>query len=240
MARNPYFGNVRGPNDFDDPPLVFFDDFITGGATVTGTSAGGKFSDVANRAEWLVTDDAAATIVISDDEIGGVLSVTTGSSGNDFCSLQLNGEAFKIQVGKQCEFQCKMKLDDSDDTRWFIGLATTDTTGTSVGPILDGTTESIGFRQNTDTGQDVYYVCEDNSTETTADTAVDVADDTYNTFYWYYDGRSTIRFYIDGVKVGESTTNIPYDDAVTPTIEVHSPTASSKMEVDYILVRQER
>ena len=187
-----------------------------------------------------MTDDADATVVIADDEPGGVLTITTNSNANDFASCQLNGEAFKVAAGKDIIFEIRVKFADTDDTRWFVGLATTDVTGTTIGPVLDGVTESIGFRQNTDTGVDIYYLCEDASTETTADTGVDVSDDTFVTLGFHVISNERVKFYVNGAEKANVTTNIPDTDAVTLTMEVHSPTASSTMEVDYIYCAQTR
>jgi len=40
--------------------------------------------------------------------------------------------------------------------------------------------------------------------------------------------------------VAEFTTNIPDGDGITPTMEIHSPTVSSFVEVDYFLCMQVR
>lgn len=219
------------------PDVEYFDDFFA--AYQTGDNVG-KFSRTANQGEWLMTDDADATAIIKDDEPGGVLELKTNSNANDFCSCQHNGEAWKVADGKDIYFEIRMKVSDSDDTQWFVGLATTDVTGATLGPILDGTTESIGFRQDADTGQDIDYVCEDASTETTADTGIDVADDTFVTLAFHVIGNKRVKFFVNGSEKASVTTNIPDGDAVTLTMEVHSPTASSTLEVDYIYCVQKR
>lgn len=228
------------------PPFVeFFDDFVVGGycpdaALSSESDPAAKFSEVADRGEWLVTRDAAPTLVIKDDEPGGVLRITTGGNANDFVSCQLNGEAFKVAAEKDIYFEARVKLADADDTQWFIGLATTDVTGSTLGPILDGTTESIGFRQNADTGVDIDCLTEDASTETETDSGVDVADDTFVILGFHVISDTDVKFFVNGSEVARHTSNIPDGDAVTLTMEVHSPTASSTLEVDYIWCRQER
>ncbi len=216
-------------------PVVYFDDFLSG-----QLEPGHKFSSTTNLGDWLETSDVTPTIVIADNEPGGLVVVTTGSNGNDFASCQLNGEAFKVRADKDLYFQCRVKFDDANDTRWFVGLATTDITGTTIGPILDGVVESIGFRQNTDTGTDIYALTENTSTETTDDTGVDVADDKYLVLAFLVTSNTKVEFFVNGKLVVTHTTNIPSGDAVTPTFEVHSPTASSTIEFDYILCVQER
>lgn len=224
----------------------FFDDFMVAGycpdaALANESDPAAKFSEVADRGEWLVTRDAAPTIVVADDEPGGVLVITTGANAGDFVSCQLNGEAFKVAANKDIIFEARVKFDDADDTRWFIGLATTDVTGSTLGPILDGTTERIGFQQNaSDRAVDIVAVTEDNSTETTSDTGVDLEDDTFVTLTFHVKGNQRVDYYVNGNLKASHTTNIPDGDAVTLTMEVHSPTASSTLEVDYIYAAQKR
>lgn len=240
-----FLGRAVLPGDSVAPDIEFFDDFVStsycpDAALTNESDPAAKFSEVADRGDWLVTRDAAPTIVVADDEPGGLLLITTGSSANDFVSCQLNGESFKVAADKDIYFEIRMKLDDANDTQWFVGLATTDTTGSTNGPILDGTTESIGFRQATDTGVDIYYICEDAATETTADTGEDVADNTYVTLAFHVISNTRVKFFVNGNEKASVATNIPTGDAVTLTMEVHSPTASSTLEVDYIYCCQKR
>ena len=221
-------------------PVVFFDDFLTAGYTVNDAAdAQAKFSETANASAWLLTvidggTDNGESIVISDDEPGGVLAITTNDADNDACELQLNGEAFKVQSGKDLIFEARFKLNDVDTADWFLGLATTDTT------VLAGTTESLGFRCPDGTG-DIDYVCEDNSTETTGDTGIDLADDTFVTVRLEVRSNERVKFFVNGALVGTSTTNIPDGDAVTPTMCVRNASgAASTLEVDYFFVAQER
>jgi len=225
--------------------IVFFDDFLVAGFKVDAALAlesdpSSKFSTIANSGEWLVTFDVAPTIVIADNEPGGLLVITTGSNSNDFVSCQMNGEVWKVAAQKDIYFECRVKFDDANDTQWFIGLATTDVAGTTVGPILDGVTESIGFIQDGDADVDIDFVCEDNSTPTQTDTGINVVNDTYLILAFHVKSNDSVEFFVNGTSVGSSTTNIPDTDAVTLTMEVHSPTASSTIEVDYIYCAQIR
>ncbi len=215
---------------------IYFDDFHTGCVAV-----GHKFDRAgADASDWLLTDDVDATITTVDDEPGGVIRITTGSNAADFASCQLNGESFKVAAGKDIYCEMRFKFDDTNDTRWFFGLATTDVTGTTLGPILDGVVESIGFRQTTVSGVDVFALLEDNSIETTVDTGVNLVDDTFNVFAFHVISNQRVKFFIDGKQVANFTTNIPDGDAVTPSMEIQGPTASSFVEVDYFMCMQVR
>jgi len=125
-----------------DPPVEHFDDFTDGwGFEANDTDNTGKFSETANLGQWLVTctDGGTESIVISDDEPGGVVTLTTSSALNDSLECQLNGEAWKVAADKDIYFKCRLKLADADSTDWFVGLATTDT------DVIGTATEMICF-----------------------------------------------------------------------------------------------
>ncbi len=229
-------------------PISYFDDFIVGGfvidaALANETDPSSKFSNIADSGEWLVTYDVAPTIVIADAEPGGLLVVTTGSNANDFCSCQMNGQAWAVTALKDIYFEARIKLDDTDDTQWFLGLCSTDVAGTTLGPILDSVGSNgsmIGFVQDGDTDVDIDYIVQNGGTATQADTLVNVADDTYVTLAFQVLSAGAVNMFVNGVLVANVATNIPVNDALTLSMEVHSPTASSTLEVDYILCSQSR
>lgn len=242
---SPFIPGIRRHGEGISPrPMSHFDHFSVGGyvpdaALSNESDPGAKFSEVADRGEWLVTRDVAPTIVIADDAPGGVLAITTGSNANDFVSLQLNGEAFKPQAGKNILFECRFKLDDVDDAMWFVGLATTDVTGNTRGPVLDGTTNSIGFRNVVGTTANVHYVVENATTETTDDSGIDLANDTWIIAVIEVIGTEKVLFFLSSAanpdqKVATVKNNIPANDPLTLTLEVSATTASSVLSVDYI------
>lgn len=228
--------------------ISFFDDFIAGGymadlALASESDPGAKFSEVANAGEWLVTRDVAPTIVIADAEPGGLLLITTGANANDFVSCQMNGEAWAVAALKDIYFEIRLKVDDANDTQWIVGLCSTDTTGTTVGPVLDSVGSAgsmIGFVQDGDTAVDIDILCQNGGTATQADSLINIVDNVFITLAFRVSGIDQVEYFINGVSVGTSTTNIPSGDALTLTMEVHSPTASSTLEVDYILCAQAR
>lgn len=228
--------------------IVYFDDFLVGGFVVDAALAdesdpSAKFCNLADKGAWLVTYDVAPTIVVADAEQGGVLVITTGSNANDFVSCQMNGEAWAVVDGKSIFFEARLKVSDDNDTRWIIGLCSTDVTGTTVGPILDSVGAAgsmIAFLQNADTATDINTLVQNGGTDTQVASGVDIVDDTFITFGIKVEADSSVYFYIDGTLVETTTTNIPTGDALTLSMEVHSPTASSTLEVDYIYCARPR
>lgn len=241
MYSAPQFPTVFSPGQYGPAThVMFFDDFITGGK---GTTIAHKFATTADAAEWLQTVDNSGTVVITDAQPGGVITMNPGTGAADFISLQLNGESFAVRNNKKMWFTARFALDDADDAKWFIGLASTDVTGSTAGPIIDGTNDSIGFCNYVGSTADIYYTIEDDTTATTTDSTYDLSDSTFVEVGFFLNGRSYIEMYVNGNRVVKTATNIPDTNAaVTPTIEVSSTTGTTatSMLVDYIGVVMER
>lgn len=237
----PALPTVHSPGQFGIAThVVFVEDFITGGY---GTSIGGKFATTANAAEWLVTDDATSTQIISDSAVGGVVTLDPTTSAGDFCSCQLNGESFAVRNNKKMWFGARFKISDADDGPYFMGMASTDVTGTTLGPIYDGTNDSIGFRAASSSSAVMHYVVEDDTTETAATTGVTLENDTFVEVGFFLNGRSYVEMYVNGARVYKGSTNIPDNDVyLTPTMEIGSTTGttSTTMSVDWIYAICER
>ena len=237
----PALPTVYSPGNFGiGTHVMFFEDFLTAG---TGTTIGHKFATTADAAEWLVTADNAGTHVIADASVGGVLRITPGTSAGDFRSSQLNGESFAVRNNKKMWFGARFAISDADDGPYFIGMASTDVTGATLGPIVDGTNDSIGFRSASASSAVMHYVVEDDTVETAATTGVTLEDGVFVDVGWYLNGRSRIDMFVNGARVWRGSTNIPDDGAyLTPTIEIGSTTGttSTYMDVDWIYAICER
>jgi len=222
--------------------FVYFDDFIEGGYNPEDSS--GKFSETAGDSPWLVLKVDAATdnnevIAISDTAVGGVLTLTTTNADNDGLSLQLEGNSFAVTANKNITYECRFRVTNVEECDWFVGLATTDVTGTT--PVLAGVNDSIGFRCPDSTG-DIDYVVEDDTSETTADSTKDLANATFVVVRFEVKGTTSVQFWIDGVAIATVTTNLPDTDAMlTPTLEIRNDgAAANTIEIDYLLVAQDR
>ena len=256
MAYDPFAHSIQLEGQAIDPPVVFFDDFLTAG--YNGEASSGKFSETADDCEWLVTKIDGATdndeaLVVSDAEPGGVLTITTTDADNDSLELQKNGEAFQVQANKDIRFKARLKLTSTTTPTttidWFIGLANTDTT------VMAGCTDAIGFHGGTTilmanqgaaniiatTASVLGSDWTSTSLQTAADTGVDFEDDTFFTVEFEVTSNSRVRFWVNGARVHESVTNIPGAVELTPTMCILNNGAEAKtMEVDYIYCRQER
>jgi hypothetical protein len=184
-------------------------------------------------ANWTVTEtDAGATQALTDGD-GGLLLITNTAADDDLVSLQKVGESFRFASGKKLFFEARFKVSDVTESDVVIGLQITDTTPLDV-------TDGVFFIK-ADGAATVSLRVEKNNTAT-ATTVATLADDTFVRLGFYYDGASSIQYFVNGVLGGTSvTTNLPDDEDLTPTIAIQNGEAVAKtMTVDYVFVAKER
>jgi hypothetical protein len=186
-------------------------------------------------ADWVVTETTAgATQGIAADELNGALALVTEANDNDINQLQSAEEWIKLSSGKRVWFESKLKLSDATQTDLFIGFATTDTT------IIAGTTDSVGFRKS-DGSAAVESLTEDNTTETSTASVVTMADNTYVTLGFYWDGKSRVQFFVNRALAATHTANIEQTNKLALTVTLQNGEAGAKtLTVDYLYVAMER
>lgn len=199
---------------------VFFDDFdryVAGDWTITTTEAGAS----------------SATEALTDAD-GGALLITNDQADDDADFFQKVGESFKFAAGKKMFFKARFKVSDATQSDFVMGLQITDTTPLDV---TDGV-----FFQKDDGDANLDFHVEKNNTATSATGVATVANDTWIEVAFYYDGKSEVTYYVDGVKKGTSAvTNLPDDEDLTVSFGIQNGEAASKtMTVDYILAAKER
>jgi len=184
--------------------------------------------------DWVVTEtQSGATQALAADEVGGALLLTNDAADDDVVQLQSTEMWFKISPGKRAWFECKFKISDATQADCFVGFASTDTS------LIAGTTDSIGFRK-LDGSTSLLSITEDNTTETTNSAATMVAD-TYVTASFYWDGVSSIKFFINRALTATHTTNIEQTNKLALTLCLQNGEAVAKtMSVDYVYVGLER
>lgn len=211
------------PQDNDPDYIVYYNDFVAS-------------QDYA-AADWTITTTeagaGAATEALTANDLGGSLLITNDDADNDLDSLQQNEETWKMASGKRLWYETRIKVADADDVDLFVGLGITDTTP------LD-TADRVGF-QIDDADASILCKSEKNSTETSTDSGQDAADATYVQLGIYWDGLSSVEFYVDRSKVATHTTNNPDDVNLAITMHVQNGSAAANtLTVDYIYVTQER
>lgn|SRR5574343_609274 len=199
---------------------VYFDDF-----------------DTFTTADWTITTTEAgagsATEALTDAD-GGVLLITNDAADNDADFFQKVGESFKFESGKKLFFKARFKVSDATQSDFVIGLQITDTTPLAV-------TDGVYFQKDDGDANLDFHVTK-NSTSTSASAIATVADDTYLTVAFYYNGVSAIEYYVNNVKLGTSaTTNLVDDEELTVSFGIQNGEAVAKtMSLDYLFVAKQR
>lgn len=193
--------------------------------------------DTYTAADWTITTTEAgagsATEALANED-GGVLLITNDNADNDRDFFNKIGESFLFEAGKKLIFEARFKVNDATESDIIMGLQITDTTPLDV---TDGV-----FFQKDDGDTNIDFHVEKNNTSTDATAIATLADDTYVKLGFYYDGKSEIQYFVDGVKIGTAaTTNLPDDEELTISFGIQNGAAAAKtMSVDYIFAAKER
>jgi hypothetical protein len=188
-------------------------------------------------ADWTITTTEAgagsATEALGNVD-GGVLIVTNDAADDDNDFFQKVGESFKFEAGKDLWFKARFKVSDATQSDFVMGLQITDTTPLAV-------TDGVYFRKD-DGDANLDFVVIKDSTATTATAATTVANDTYFTVAFHYNGKDAIAYYFNDVKLGQSVvTNLPDDEELTISFGIQNGEAVAKvMTLDYIFCAKER
>lgn len=207
---------------FPDPTkwISYFNDFHTytvGDWTITTTEAGA----------------GSATEALTDSQ-GGALLITNDAADNDNDFFQLVKESFKFVAGKKTIFKMRFKTNDATETDIVLGLQITDTSPLAVS---DGV-----YFQKDDGDTNIDFHVTKNSTSTSATAIATLANDTFVTLAFCYDGLSAVHYYVNDVRIGQlATTNLVDDEELTVSFGIQNGAAAAKtMTVDYVFAAQER
>lgn len=160
-----------------------------------------------------------STAVLSDN----TLLITTAANEDDGVSLQVKGEAVKLDATtKRAYFGISFQASEATQSDFFVGLAITDTA------LLGGVTDGVYF-ECLDASTDINFVLEKDSTETTSAAAVGTfADATDIVLEFYFDGTN-IDAYVNGtLQTRLAVTNLPDDEFLTPSVEFLTGAASAE------------
>ena len=205
-----------------DPTLfhTFFDDF-----------------DTYTAGDWVVTEtDAGATQALTAGD-GGLLLITNTAADNDLVALQKTPAAFSFTAGKKLFFRCRFKVSDATQSDLVFGLQVVDTTPLDV-------TDGVYFLK-ADGSTAVSVICRKNATtgSTSASSIATLADDTFITLGFYYDGEGKVAYEVNGAVVGSLDASSAYlpDTTCTVSFALQNGEAVAKtMTVDFVFVAKER
>ncbi len=184
--------------------------------------------DTYTAADWTVTETGTATQALTDAD-GGVLLITNSAADDDASFSQKVGESFLMEAGKPAWFTCRFQASDATQSDIQIGLIITDTTP------LDAT-DGIYFLKS-DGAATISIVCRLNATTgSTTATVGTLTAATMTQLSWYYDGKSTLSYFLNADQVGSlSTTGFLPDTELTVSYGLQNGEAVGKtLSLDYL------
>ena len=188
--------------------------------------------------DWTVVKDTGATVGIVADTVGGELALTSAATtDNDGASIQGN-EIFAVGADKDIYFSTRLKCNDADQTDICVGLTLNFATNPEA---MLTATDRIVFQVD-DGNASVLCKTEKNGTETSTDSLVDLADDTYAVLSFNVTSTGSVTFFVNGKQVAQHTTNIPDDENLTVAAMSLSGSASGTRAttLDYLIAAETR
>jgi len=193
--------------------------------------------DTYTAGDWVVTEtQAGATQALTAGD-GGWLLLTNTAADDDLIALQKTPAAFTLTAGKKAFFRCRFKVSDATQSDVVFGLQVVDTTPLDV-------TDGIYFLKS-DGAATVNFICRKNATtgSTSASSVATLANDTFVTLGFYYDGIDRVYYSVDGAIGGSLDASSSYlpDTITTVSFAVQNGEAVAKtMTVDYVYAAIER
>lgn len=226
-ATNNTAQNALGSMKQLDPTVLhsYFDDF-----------------DTYTAAEWTITTTEAgagsATEALTDAD-GGVLLITNDDADNDADFFNKVGESFLMESNKKAYFKARFAVSDATQSDVVMGLQITDTSPLAV-------SDGIYFQKDDGDANLDFHVTKD-STSTSEAAITTLADDTYITVGFYYNGVDAIDCFAGTDSLNPTfrkklaVTNLPDDEELTISFGIQNGEAAAKtMSVDYIFAAKER
>lgn len=215
--------------------IADFDNFVVLENTFDATVGG-----------YVSTGDTGGSVALVGLAPGSVLNWETGAADNDGNILQRQGSAAAFDIdlnsGRRVAYEARLAIVSGGEIAFFFGLAEEGLTKDLI--VNDGATledkDYIGFwakAHATDVDVDCVYRIEGGSQVDAVETVTEDDDGNYNTYGFVFDGKTTVDWYVNGVKVGTSTltaATFPDDQALTPTMCIKNGEAAAKsVRVDY-------
>jgi hypothetical protein len=193
-------------------------------------------------AQWTVTTVGTGTVALTNVD-GGALLITNSAADNDSVQLQKVGESFALTAGKRAIFKARFKVSDATQSDLVMGLCVTDTTlmGATAGA---GVTDGIFFSKD-DGVATLDVQCQKDATtgQTRAAAVATLANDTFVTVAWAYDGKSEVAYYVNDVQLGTLAGTSAYLPDTTLTVSfglMNGEAVAKTMTLDYIFAAVER
>lgn len=187
--------------------------------------------------DWTVVKDSGASAGIGADVLNGVLELTSAATTDDDGASVQGNEIFKAQTDKTLWFETKLQCNDADQTDICVGL----TVNFATNPEAMLTAADRIVFQVDDGNASILCKTESGGTETSTDSGVDLADNTYVKLGIRVYGTGQVFFYVDGNQVAVHTTNIPTTELALAAMSLSgSASGTRKTTIDYMFAAATR
>lgn len=201
--------------------------------TLYGTYYNDFFAYVAG--DWVVTATGSTTQALAAGN-SGLLLLTNSAANADLLALQKTPAMLLMDTAKPCFFSCRFKVSNATVPAFVMGMQVIDTTPLDV-------TDGIYFLKSAASTSLAIIARKDATTGSTTATGIGtVADDTFLTLGWYYDGNGKLTYSVNGTIQGSlDITNYFPDTNLTVSFAIQNGDAVARtMTVDWVFQSQER
>lgn len=187
--------------------------------------------------DWTVVKDSGATVAIVADTVNGEVAITSAATTDDDGGSIQGNEIFKVQTDKSIWFETRIKCSLAEQTDICVGL--TVNFATNPENMLTAS-DRIVFQVN-DGNTSILCKTESSNTETSTDSGVDLADDTYVVLGFWANSTGEVQFFVNRNLVATHTTNIPTTELAMAAMSLSgSATGTRVTTIDYLFCAADR
>lgn len=188
--------------------------------------------------DWTVVKDSGASAAIVADDLNGSVALTSAATTDDDGASIQGNEIFAVQTDKSIWFETRLKCNDADQTDICVGLTVNFATNPEA---MLTAADRIVFQVN-DGNASILCKTEKNGTETSTDSLIDLADNTYVTLGFWVNSTGEVQFFVNRNLVATHTTNIPDDEnlAIAAMSVSGSDTGTRATTIDYLFCAADR
>lgn len=208
------------------------------------TKVHADFDDFVSYAagDWVITETGVGTRALTAGN-GGLLLITNAAADNDNNQFQRVKEHVTMSASKRAWFKTRFKVSDATQSDICVGLCSLDTDVFSSAD-GDGVTDGIFFwKDDGDALLDFQCQLDATTGQSRATSVATLANDTFVTLGWEYDGNGNLKYFVDDVQKGTIAATSAYlpDANLTMTFAIKNGEAVAKtMTVDYVFAAVER
>jgi hypothetical protein len=201
-------------------------------------------STTITTADWTLTAVTEGGVHRLSIAGGGMLVDSAGNAtADDGVEAQLVNCAVVPAAGAKIYFEARVKMKDTGDDQYYIGLAAVDTTLIAAGVVDDVVDKAAFFRDSGGSPADdkLSTIISRGDAENEGADKASVADDTWTKLGIVIDGLTSVKFYQDGKLVHTNTTTASIPNALmclSFVAKVEQTSADAELSIDWVRLAQ--